>query len=116
MAALSGSSSSVASIASSFETIGLMIHANSMSGGGWSIPESDPKSGYTYKEIMRWVDSSIPHNKFAFALTTDGLEGYMVTFLKGLITKYGLAGMSFWQIQDLPTTIPLACIEHADVS
>ncbi|CAE7221343.1 unnamed protein product [Symbiodinium pilosum] len=93
-----------------FDYFAIMIHGGSMS-DGWSIPVDDPFSGATWKVINEWLHAGIPASKLILAVTTNGLEAYMVNWLKAIIQKYGMAGMSVWQLKDLKSSISYQCIE-----
>lgn len=98
-----------------FSLFGIMIHGSSMVSGHYSIPEDDPESGGTWTYIHHWIKSDIPNNQIILSLTTVGLEGYMINWFKTLIAEYGLAGMSFWYWNQLPSYITVECIEDMNV-
>ena len=96
--------------------LAVMIHADSMVGDGYSIPEGDPKSGQTWPWIKRWLDADIENSKIILQLTTVGLQGYMIDWFKELIKEHGLAGMSFWKWKQLSPEISLECIQNPAVA
>ena len=73
-----------------------------MTDGSWSIPKDNPNSGFTYKVIQDWLKSGIPASKIILALTTNGLEAYMVDWIKGIIQQNGMAGASGGQVRLSP--------------
>jgi hypothetical protein len=112
-----GMSGGPSGVQESFDTFSLMLYASTMNGGGWSIPEEDPRSGSTYKAISLWMQSSIPNSKIILGMTTAGLEAYMVDFFKELIQENGFRGLFVWKIKDLASTgIAQECISNPDVS
>ena len=109
---LVGTYSTAATYADTFDYFGIMIHGDSMTSGSYSIPEDDPTSGGTWPYIKDWIDSDVPNSKIILSLTTVGLEAYMVDWFKELIAEYGLAGMSFWDLNQLDASISTTCIEE----
>lgn len=77
-----------------FDTIALMTYGLRMEGAGWEIPKADPKSGATYHYIAQWLE--LKPNKVVLAMTTLGLEDYMVSFYDSLVTEHSLAGIAYW--------------------
>ena len=108
---LVGTYSTAATYADTFDYFGIMIHGDSMTSGKYSIPEEYPTSGGTWPYIKDWIDSDVPNSKIILSLTTNGLEAYMVDWFKALIAEYGLAGMSFWDWNQLDDSISTTCIE-----
>ena len=108
---LVGTYSTAATYADTFDYFAIMIHGDSMTSGTYSIPEDDPTSGGTWPYIKDWIDSDVPNSKIILSLTTKGLEAYMVDWFKELIAEYGLAGMSFWDWNQLDDSISTTCIE-----
>eukprot|EP00928_Gymnodinium_smaydae_P065317 TRINITY_DN48482_c0_g1_i1.p1 TRINITY_DN48482_c0_g1~~TRINITY_DN48482_c0_g1_i1.p1 ORF type:complete len:466 (-),score=73.58 TRINITY_DN48482_c0_g1_i1:501-1847(-) len=106
---------SVAAIADDFDYVSIMLHGNTMSSNGWDIPPDDPASGETYTMISDWAAALGSTEKIVFGLTTDGLEAYMVDWFKSLIQDDGYAGMSFWEIGSLDSSIQLNCIDVESV-
>ena len=93
-----------------------MLHGDTMSSNGFNIPMSDPYSGSTYQLLENWMNTSIPNSKIILALTTAGLEPYMVNWFKELIAQYGFAGMSVWGWSTVSSCITVDCIEDASVN
>jgi len=101
---------SAAAVANSFDTVGIMLYNISMTAPGFSIPEVNPTSGKTYALLQQLIQAGVPNHKIVLGMTTNGLEGYMVDFFKSLAQTQGFAGLMFWEIQRLPSTIPVSCI------
>ena len=110
-----------------FDTIALMLYGDSMTGGGWEIPQcqdgeqvtADNPAGKTWGFLNKWLlESGIPNEKIILGMNSKGLEQYHVDFFQQIVDKYNLAGISIWDVDkmgqvNLPTygsaVTPITC-------